>query len=144
MSSARPRTSVIGTWVCAFTKPGRMTRPSQSMRSRASQCSSLSPTATMLSPVTATDPRGNTSRDSFIVRMVAFVRRRSHEDVPAGADMAKRNDSVRTLQLAAASNAESSFLQASFRYPLNPTADERTAGERLYMPHLTASDVSTV
>ena len=79
-----------------------------------------------------------------MVRMVAFVRRRSHEDVPAGADMAKGNDSVRTLQLAAVPNGGSSFPQASFPYPLDPTADESTAGERRYRPHLTASDVSTV
>src|SRR5437899_3117894 len=44
-SSANPRSSVIGTWVWALTRPGMTTRPPQSIVSAAAYVSAPGPTA---------------------------------------------------------------------------------------------------
>jgi hypothetical protein len=77
-SSASPRSSVIGTCVCALTSPGITTRPWQSTVSAAMNVCASGPTATIESPRTATAlPRWMVNSGS-IVRTTALVNSRSH------------------------------------------------------------------
>src|SRR5438105_5437068 len=76
-SSARPRSSVIGTCVCALTRPGLPTRPPQSTVAAAVYRSASAPTAAIASPVIATEPLRWIVNRRSIVSTMALVSRRS-------------------------------------------------------------------
>ncbi len=77
-SSASPRSSVIGTCVCALIKPGMTTRPRQSIVSFATHVSASGPTAVMVSPVMATPLDAWMVNSPSSVSTVAFVKSTSH------------------------------------------------------------------
>jgi predicted DCC family thiol-disulfide oxidoreductase YuxK len=79
-SSATPRSSVIGTWVCVLTRPGITIRPVVSIVLAASKrppSSRAPPTATIRSPRTATAASGSTRKPASIVTTVPPESRRS-------------------------------------------------------------------
>ena len=75
-SSARPRYSTIGAWVCVLMSPGSTMRPVASTVARPVKRRAMSaagPTATMRAPSMATAPRGITVCAASIVTTVPPV-----------------------------------------------------------------------